>query len=51
MGAVAAPPLGTVAGSYRSPLEDAYFYYGLQNPLDASLGARECRDDLSISSF
>jgi len=32
-------------GPYRSPLDDAYRYYALQNLLDAGTGARE------LSSF
>jgi len=28
-------------GAYRSPLDDTYHYYALQNPYDAGIGMRE----------
>ena len=28
-------------GAYRSPLDDAYRYYALQNPYDAGIGPRK----------
>jgi len=33
---VATQPVGP--GIFRSPMDDAYYYYGLQNPLDPNLG-------------
>ena len=38
-------------GAYRSPLDDAYQYYALQNPMDAGIGT--CKffvDCYSLSS-
>jgi hypothetical protein len=43
MGAVAPSTLTTTQavapGMFRSPLDDAYYYYGMQNPLDSGVGA------------
>ena len=41
MRTVAPASLAAAPGMLRSPLDDAYYYYGLQNPMDPGAAAGE----------